>query len=260
MAVVAKACRLILSSKLNRALNKQTPLFQIIPFLHSKSFDTRNAASSALLQICQMTPLWTPHYDPTCPPINIPSTVSDFPPFSVSQLLNGGTLLLASSGKEFSEHIALGTPQEVARARKDAMRRIGLGFMDGVDDDPLADDLDKELVHDGDDEDQEMKTEHASSPAPTNGHSVKSEDEDIKDILAPSRSTRLSVETNVKAEDSQPEHNSASPSADSPADLNGLSARQRNRLKRKRKPGNSAFVSAVPTAKQGNGASGPASK
>lgn len=206
-----------------------------------------------------MTPLWTPHYDESCSSIEVPSFSPEFPPFSVSQLLQTGTLLLSSSGKEFSEQVALGTPAEVARARKEAMSRIGLGFMDGVDEDGLVDDLDKELVNDHEDEDHDMKAEQTSSPAPTNGHaSVKSEDEDMKDAIIPSRGSKLAIETSVKAEDPSPEDASASPSADSPVDLSGLSARERNRLKRKRKPGNSAFVSAVPISKPNNGA--PAAK
>ena len=62
----------------------------------------------------------------------------------MEQLLKTGTLLLSSSGTEFSEPVPLGTPAEVARARKEAMSRLGLGFMDGVDDDDLG--LDKELA------------------------------------------------------------------------------------------------------------------
>lgn len=242
---------------MNNSLFPTVFLFQIIPFFHSKSFETRTAATSALLHICQMTPLWTPHYDVPSNSICPPSYAPDFPPFSVSQLLQTGTLLLSSSGKEFSEQVALGTPAEVARARKEAMSRIGLGFMNGVDEDGLADDLDKELVDDPDDDDHDMKAEQMSSPAPTNGHaSVKSEDEDMKDVLTPSRGPQLVVETSVKAE--RHDEESASPSAESSVDLSGLSARERNRLKRKRKPGNSAFVSAAPGAKAGNGA--PAAK
>lgn len=205
-----------------------------------------------------MTPLWTPHYDESVPPLVIPESAPEFPPFSVSHLLQTGTLLLSSSGKEFSEQVALGTPAEVARARKEAMSRIGLGFMDDVAEDGLADDLDKELINEPEEDDQDMKDvklEAAASPAPTNGHaSVKSEDEDMKDVLSPPGS-KLLLEPPAKEEHLDA---SASPGAESPVDLSGLSARERNRLKRKRKPGNSAFVSALPGAKPGNGV--PAAK
>src|SRR5271154_491598 len=79
---------------------------QIIPYLHSKSFETRTTASSALSQIFSLVPLWQPNPPPeTKPPSDnfSPSSPPEFPTFSVQELVQKGTLLLASSGKEFQK-------------------------------------------------------------------------------------------------------------------------------------------------------------
>ena len=58
-----------------------------------------------------------------------------------------GTLLLASSGKEFAKPTGiLSNSTEVKKARKEAMGRLGLDFLDSVGDDEM--DLEKELAVD----------------------------------------------------------------------------------------------------------------
>ncbi|KAF8334134.1 uncharacterized protein EI90DRAFT_3051180 [Cantharellus anzutake] len=224
---------------------------KILPYLRSKSFETRTAATSALSHVCQMTPAWSP-------PIISPSdpssstTAPDFPPFSVEQLLKTGTLLLSSSGTEFSEPVPLGTPSEVARARKEAMNRIGLGFMDGVDDDDLG--LEKELVQESETRSQsqmdiDVKQERSSSLV------AMSDSEDVRmssprPVAKRARPPmKLDLETFVQP--IKPEDLGSPAPTDTPMDessdfdLSGLSARERNRLKRKRKLGGAAFVSAL---------------
>jgi TATA-binding protein-associated factor len=187
------------------------------------------------------------------PSQELPEPAPEFPPFSVAQLLKEGTLLLASSGKEYAEPIALGTPAEVARARKEAMNRLGLGFIDGVGDDELE--LGKELSQsqneagamDVDLPSADVKpsiTARANSPAVTFGDATSS-------ASSPALSTSdirprkiLKIKTEVQdPSDSAPE--SPGPSGDGL----GLSARERNRLKRKLKTGNSAFIASPSTAK-----------
>lgn len=159
---------------------------------------------------------------------------------SVEELVQKGTLLLASSGKEFVKpNGILSSSNEVKKARKEAMGRLGLDFLYsfGGNDDM---DLDKELAA------------GSESDAP-----VTEETENIMDIDPPPVSGDLSLDVTTKAKKRSPSPRSKSttPVAPSPSvacdpqpenDLTGLSARERNRLKRKRKQGNSAFVQAPP--------------
>lgn len=151
-----------------------------------------------------------------------------------------GTLLLASSGKEFLKPTGiLSSSSEVKRARKEAMSRLGLDFLDGVADDDM--DLEKELASDA--------PEPEADPDVEMENGAKTEDEALP--ISP-----MEIDT-LKKESSPPDRTmSTTPAAPSPTlgngpsaagdDLGALSARERNRLKRKRKPGNSAFVAAPP--------------
>jgi TATA-binding protein-associated factor len=159
---------------------------------------------------------------------------------SVEELVQRGTLLLASSGKEFTKpNGILSSANEVKKARKEAMGRLGLDFLYsfGGNDDM---DLDKELAA------------GSESDAP-----VPEETENIMDMDPPPASGDLSLDVTTKAKKRSPSPRSKSttPVAPSPSapcglqpenDLSGLSARERNRLKRKRKQGNAAFVQAPP--------------
>jgi TATA-binding protein-associated factor len=151
-----------------------------------------------------------------------------------------GRLLLASSGKEFQKPLGiLSSSLEVKKARKEAMGRLGLDFLESV---GGADemDLDKELAADAEpDGDVEMesvdtKTEE-KPPTPTETE------------------TRPSNTASKVTSPSKPESPVVpSPTTDAPPidHMSGLSARERNRLKRKRKSGN-AFVSAPPPQSSG---------
>ncbi|KAJ7261289.1 hypothetical protein B0H12DRAFT_1048120 [Mycena haematopus] len=216
---------------------------RIIPYLHSKSFDTRTAASVALSQIFSLVPLWQPAESTAItngegePQHSLPAP--DFPVFSVQELISQGKLLLASSGKEFVKPAGiLASPAEVKKARKAAMSRLGLDFLDEDEyeiEKELADEMDVDLEAD-------------LEPVP-----VKSEEDNDPDYIPPSP---MDVEPKSKRETtSSPTTRSATPAdpspttsnaPDTPADLSALSARERNRLKRKRKPGNSAYVAAPP--------------
>ncbi|KAI0747594.1 SNF2 chromatin remodeling protein [Daedaleopsis nitida] len=213
-------------------------LARILPYLHSRSHETRSAASTALSQIFTLVPLWMPYPDADSKPFGASSALPapDFPSFSVCELMEKGTLLLASSGKEFTKPTGiLANSTEVKKARKEAMGRLGLDFLDsfgGADDM----DIDKELAADEPDQDVDM------------GQPVKTEDE-----ACPSSPIDEFVDLKVKKEDAVPHRSKSSTPAPSPAvgtptpeDTSALSARERNRLKRKRKPGNAAVVGALP--------------
>lgn len=150
-----------------------------------------------------------------------------------------GKLLLASSGKEFVKPTGiLATSQEVKKAKKDAMNRLGLEFLD----DDM--DLEKEFA-------AEMDVDQANPDDLANGdHGAPP---NTGDTALPSPMDVCSPEFPC-AKDPSPSTRSATPNIPSPStpnlpsevDTSALSARERNRLKRKRKPGNSAFVAPPP--------------
>lgn len=228
-----------------------------MPYLHSKSFESRTAASVALSQIFTLIPVWLPacERDPSIPVSNTLESLvpPEFPIFSIQELVTQGTLLLASSGKEFVKPAGiLSSSQEVKKARKEAMDRLGLGFLEGVEEDDM--DLDKEFA-------AEMEVDISAN---SSGHGVEAEASvsspmDLcpppQALKAPSPSTR-SVTPNLPSP--------STPTVPSESDNAILSARERNRLKRKRKPGNSAFVAAPPPqtagARYAAASSGPSNK
>ncbi|KAF7323127.1 TBP associated factor [Mycena chlorophos] len=218
---------------------------RIIPYLHSKSFDTRTAASVALSHVFSLVPLWQPSDRPELGEEE-PLPPPDFPNFSVQELVTQGKLLLASEGKEFAKPAGmLASPAEVKKARKAAMSRLGLDFLD---EDDL--DIEKDLA-----DDMEVDLEADQQPPQT----VKAE-EDSADTCVPVSPMDVDTKPLKQEAGSAPTTRSATPAEPSPVtpvetepDLSALSARERNRLKRKRKPGNSAFVAAPPPPPQAAG-------
>ena len=230
--------------------------FKIMPYLHSKSFESRTAASVALSQIFSLIPVWLPACERDgCIPMSNPSeslSPPEFPIFSIQELVIQGTLLLASSGKEFVKSAGiLSSSQEVKKARKEAMDRLGLGFLDSVEDDM---DLDKEFA-------AEMGVDISANPSygleaeSSVSSSMDLYPPEVQVLKAPSPSTR-SVTPNLPSP--------STPTVPSESDNVPLSARERNRLKRKRKPGSSAFVAAPPPqtagARYAAASSGPSNK
>jgi TATA-binding protein-associated factor len=165
--------------------------------------------------------------------LDLLSPAPPFPTFSVGDLVSQGKLLLASSGKEFVKPAGiLSSAAEVKKARKEAMGRLGLDFLDSVGDEM---DLEKEFAEaeaDGDVEMDELPAKSEASAEPLSPMQTYPSDDPIKqEDRPPTRSVTPSA---------------ASPAPSIPEDIGALSARERNRLKRKRKPGNSAFVAAPP--------------
>jgi TATA-binding protein-associated factor len=230
---------------------------QILPFLHSKSHETRTAASTALSNICSLVPIWRPllqHPLKSDEDIKMEDATTtahplrpapEFPQFSVQELLQKGTLLLSSSGKEFVKPAnLLANPAEVKKARKAAMSRLGLDFLDAVADDDDGMDWEKELA-------DEPEVDVALAPMAD----IKVEQDN--GLVAPMPITAGSSNTTS----ARPTSASIPSSSSTPAptgdmqieeDLAGMSARERNRLKRKRKAGGSAFVAAAPPPSTSN--------
>jgi len=145
----------------------------------------------------------------------------------LSRLLSEGTVLLSSSGKEFS-NISHLSAQELAQAQKEAMGKLGLSFGgNGADD--IGMDVGAELAA-GAGTDNNGESTSASVPLASASTSSS---------LPPPRFKSSASSTSVP-----PPSQSASPAPapapapqpDESADpYAGLSARERNKLKRKRK-------------------------
>ncbi|KAK0458447.1 SNF2 superfamily chromatin remodeling protein [Desarmillaria tabescens] len=211
---------------------------RIIPFLHSKSFDTRTAASVALSHIFSLTPLWRPYNDESQSKPVIDTQLSlpapEYPNFSVKELILQGKLLLASSGKEFQRPTGiLSSAAEVKKARKEAMGRLGLEFLDN--------ELTSEIDHEGDVEMEVPPMAASDLLSPT----VPS-----MDVSAPSPNA-VTQESDSRSGSMTPADPSPTSASCPDVEMSTLSARERNRLKRKRKPGNTAFVTAPPPQSAG---------
>lgn len=179
-----------------------------------------------------MVPLWEPHSD-VKPEPDEKLPIPEFPAFSVQQLMENGNLLLASSGKEFAKSGIPADAAELRKAKKAVMGRLGLDFLASVGADGDDMDIDKELAAD-----HSPDTEHG--PHTEEKPVIKDEN----DNMALDSPIAESPCANPKKEDfSALRKNSITPNIPED-DMSGLSARERNRLKRKRKQGTSAFVSA----------------
>ncbi|KAH7107356.1 SNF2 superfamily chromatin remodeling protein [Auriculariales sp. MPI-PUGE-AT-0066] len=228
---------------------------RILPYLQSKSTDTRTAASAAISNICSLVPQWTPQSTASEDVDMDDSSPPDFPQFDVADLITSKPLLLASSGKEYSKGAL-----SVEDSRKEAIKRLGLEFLDN---DQLGDELniDQDLaVGSAAPASESVTTSPRASPEAT----VKSESDDTlvkMEIDEPSRpespvspvSATPPVVAPVPRGRGRKPKEPPPPKEESPVPEGevGLSARERNRLKRKRKAGNTAFVAAPPAPPQG---------
>ncbi|EJD46099.1 SNF2 superfamily chromatin remodeling protein [Auricularia subglabra TFB-10046 SS5] len=224
---------------------------RIIPYLHSKSTDTRTAASVAISNICSLVPTWAPVPGPPSDDVNMDAPA--FPHFSVAELLASNNLLLASSGKEYAKSAVPASAAELQKARKEAMNRLGIDFLAVGGDDVGEIDWNRELNGESG-----ASSSRATPSEQKTDTDVKSESEETlvkMEVDTPSPSTPVNAASSSKTR--APPAPPAPPSPkkekeESPvAQDAGMSARERNRLKRKRKPGNSAFVAAPPPPPQG---------
>lgn len=185
-------------------------------------------------------PLWEPSYPEEsagdeCKELPSP----DFPTVSVRQLMESNTRLLASSGKELSKPTGIfQNAAEVKKARKAAMGQLGLDFLDDVADGDDMMDIDKDLAA-ADEMDGDAEAKSATTPL----------EDDTKQLRIDVSSDGLASAKREPASAVRMKSATPGPSED---DMSGLSARERNRLKRKRKPGNSAFVAAPPPQASGS--------
>lgn len=232
---------------------------QVLPYLQSRSFDTRQAAAAALGHISQAVGVWDPTL--TAPPDvedtkEAPPSLQDtrdllsLASFDVMKVLSEGSLLLSSSGNEYANVSSL-SAEDLAKAQRDALGKLGLGFgADAVND--IGVDVGAELAAGTTVlEVNKTRSQPESSPSditkPVSGlppPKYLNKGSENSDSQASSSTLTSSTTKPVGASSSTPMSGTVSPAASSPASAPpadqsdpyaGLSARERNKLKRKRK-------------------------
>ncbi|TKY89152.1 hypothetical protein EX895_001683 [Sporisorium graminicola] len=141
-------------------------LARVVPFLRSKSWDTRVAAALAIESICHAAGIWDPDIQPSKPGESSKSALADddedtkdekpdlsellateslltFDAFSLPTVLSTGTKLLSSAGKEFEQASLASGSDRLAQAKKDVVSKLGLGF--GLDEMDIGMDVEAEL-------------------------------------------------------------------------------------------------------------------
>ncbi|GAA5855493.1 hypothetical protein JCM8547_007859 [Rhodosporidiobolus lusitaniae] len=114
---------------------------RVLPYLQSRSSETRQASAAALGFISRAVGVWdssstapSSSSDGDAPISDVkPSTSLFLADFVLARVLSEGTLLLASSGKEYGKLSQL-SAEELAKAQQDALKNLGLSFGGGADD------------------------------------------------------------------------------------------------------------------------------
>ncbi|KPV76382.1 uncharacterized protein RHOBADRAFT_52398 [Rhodotorula graminis WP1] len=231
---------------------------RVLPYLQSRSMETRQAAAAALGFISRGVGIWDP--SSTAPSSALVKAESSLPSMTtddtlssamslrdldLARVLSEGALLLGSSGKEYGKLSAL-SAEELARAQKDALKNLGLGFGGG--DDDIGVDVGAELAAGAADA-PATATEPAKPKLPP--PRFKPGGGDVVSPAAPSGTASLA--SSAAPSPAPVASTSAAPSPAAAAteddEFAGLSARERNKLKRKRKAEGKAGVapSAAPT-------------
>ncbi|KAH8924423.1 hypothetical protein BT69DRAFT_1241102 [Atractiella rhizophila] len=218
-------------------------------------------------------PLPTSPTSPSLPPVLASNGSWTLSSFSLQTILGKGKLLLASTGKEFDkrEKGGKGNAQErLEQAKMDMVERLGLGGMFGgvgVQDE-LTQEIAKEVAMEmGGDED-----EPADSPSPETGRVITATTSTNRlppprfqpgsmSSIPPPRLTSASRSNSLPViSSSKPKLKAVSPPPVIPEDPTEneepLSARERNRLKRKRKGGGKLVTTSKVRIVEGGGVAG----
>lgn len=256
-------------------------LSRVLPYLRSKSWETRQAAGEAVDAIAKAVGIWDPSLtertasdtletlaeskvscaDPVDP--NIPNRIGlTFDTFDLDAVLREGTILLSSAGKEFDRSTNPRSQASLVAAKRDVASKLGLGLgcFGGLDMDSVGMDVGKEL--------EDAAPDHVALPL--DGSLLPREPdrqvhaEPIPTFPPPLRSSVNSTTSNwpVAVDCQKPQASSYSPCLTdedptwsrrqtplstiiplppagttemSEPNLEGMSARERNALKRKRK-------------------------
>ncbi|UZJ56627.1 hypothetical protein CBS101457_005947 [Exobasidium rhododendri] len=238
---------------------------RVLPHLRSKTWDTRVAAGQAIEAVCSASGLWDPdvvgalNTASSTTSAKLDSDLLSFTTFSISQVLATGKKLLSSAGNEYDQPTFTSVEERLAHAKQD-MQRLGLSSMAGEDID-FGVDVEKELM----DSSSSLKDPSAPPPLPTPrfaphpklATSALPPPRFVPSPLPLSTSEvdpkRATSSTASKAESSRSPSLPHTPQAPSTpggeeVDVSKMSARERNRLKRKRKMEEKSTVSTTPNA------------
>ncbi|PWN20339.1 hypothetical protein BCV69DRAFT_270773 [Microstroma glucosiphilum] len=235
---------------------------RIVPFLHSRSWDTREAAALAIESICRGAGVWDPISETAAASSSsaikqeliqdaeasadalAPMSQDDllsFGNFDLPLVLKNGVKLLSSTGKEYDIFSAGGTVADRLAQAKADMAKMGLGGMGGIDMD-IGLDMEEEL--------KQGEANYAAGKTASTVSSPGLPPASLISKLPPPRFTpggssaaspastatsSATAPTTVKREATTPTTPAAPPSPAEEVDLSKLSARERNQLKRKRK-------------------------
>ncbi|PLW56210.1 hypothetical protein PCANC_02036 [Puccinia coronata f. sp. avenae] len=161
-------------------------LGRILPYLRSKSWETRQAASEAVDAICKAVGIWDPSltetYDDTTSNSVEASTSASaihkldnqintqrnsrltYQNFKLETVLSEGLILLASAGKEFdhqSNHLRSG--ESLIAAQRDVANKLGLGGLGPIDFESMGVDDPTQEHHD---QEQAQNSSQVSTPNP----------------------------------------------------------------------------------------------
>ena len=247
---------------------------RVLPHLRSKSYDTRSAAALALEQIARAVPLWSP---PAAPPGG-PTAAAASAEVDSMKLAALGQVdlrallapdrpkLLASSGKEYAlapggaQHAGSGplSAAELKQSKDEVMRRMGIALPGGLDD-GLGAFVDDEMAA----EDAGAGPSTTTSPTAGGGGGLTTPLDGASPTLPPTTAPASAPAPPPTAvapprgkrqrEQFEREEERRQREAEDEA-FRGLSARQINALKRKRKAsGGAAVVPSSATTSSGAG-------
>ncbi|KAK4051936.1 TATA-binding protein-associated factor mot1 [Microbotryomycetes sp. JL201] len=225
---------------------------RVLPYLQSRSAETRQAAASALGHISQAVGVWDPAL--TAPAENGPKEEAAGVPteqssadrlslaaFDVTKVLAEGSILLSSSGSEYASLSNL-SAQELAKAQQAALSKLGLGFAPGSEND-IGVDVGAELAAGA-----PLAQTSAAPSRPSTQAALDAEPSEPGSGLPAPKFLKNGATGSISngasgftaAASSSASSAVASPSgstaaADEADPYAGLSARERNKLKRKRK-------------------------
>lgn len=239
---------------------------RIVPYLHSRSWETRDAAALAIESICRGAGIWNPDSSDTYANKNQASsstiglgvnqsTTTDettlrpmsqddllsFDDFQFEKILANGEKLLSSAGKEYDVLASGGSVADhLARAKAD-MARMGLGSFGGIEMD-LGLDVEEELKQGAQCSPKLPPPRFAPMSAAASMAQIDQRTGSIGlhrsekscDPLSPLCSPSGLQTPTSTASRNQPQLSPSLPPEDD-VDTSKLSARERNQLKRKRK-------------------------
>ncbi|PWN25714.1 hypothetical protein BDZ90DRAFT_233723 [Jaminaea rosea] len=233
---------------------------RVVPFLHSRSWDTREAAALAIESICRGAGVWSADDDVNTEQDGSTSRIKSeqdgealapmsqddlatLEDFQLDRVLSNGVKLLSSAGKEYNIFTSGGNVADHLAQAKADMAKMGLGGLGGVEMD-LGLDFEAELKQGATASSHGFKTSPpaASPKLPPPKFAPQPAGTSISRFAGSPGAVKQESTPGIKQEPTPGVKSPSSSGPRSPADpeppeidMSKLSARERNQLKRKRK-------------------------